>query len=209
MFAGHTASSLPHIRVCIHRYQCVYSSSHLKASKLADPVDTDPDDPGADISLMHDLATSIELIRIQKKIKHILLHWLNYYRSTLGKSWNPLHHDPLLHRPCFTIHVPQSIALWSTFHNPCSTIHAPQSIVLQSSAPQSMLHNLVLYNPRSTIHIPQSIAPQFMLHNPCSTIHCFTTHCSTTHGPHDQLFWFLGKPTFKHLPHWGSKVVGL
>lgn len=111
MFAGHTASSLPHICVCIHRYQCVYSSSHLKASKLADPVDTDPDDPGEDISLMHDLATSIKLSRIQKKVKHILLHWLNYYRSTLGKSWNPLFYDPLLHSPCFTIHVPQSIAL--------------------------------------------------------------------------------------------------
>ncbi|XP_026640243.1 uncharacterized protein C3orf20 homolog [Microtus ochrogaster] len=54
------------------------------ALKLADPVDTDPDDPGEDISLMHDLATSIELSRIQKKVKHILLHWLNYYRSTLG-----------------------------------------------------------------------------------------------------------------------------
>ncbi|XP_040610956.1 uncharacterized protein C3orf20 homolog isoform X2 [Mesocricetus auratus] len=54
------------------------------ASSLADPVDTDPDDPGTDISLMHDLVTSIKLSRIQKKIKHILLHWLNYYRSTLG-----------------------------------------------------------------------------------------------------------------------------
>ncbi|KAK7824912.1 hypothetical protein U0070_014118 [Myodes glareolus] len=61
-----------------------FMSQIRDASKLADPVDTDPDDPGADISLMHDLATSIELIRIQKKVKHILLHWLNYYRSTLG-----------------------------------------------------------------------------------------------------------------------------
>lgn len=135
MFAGHTASSPPHIRVCIHRHQCVYSSSHLKASKLADPVDTDPDDPGEDISLMHDLATSIKLSRIQKKVKHILLHWLNYYRSTLGKSWNPLYYDPLLHSPCFTIHC--SIIQ-------CSTIHAPQST----------FHNLLLHNSCSTIHVP-------------------------------------------------------
>ncbi|MEJ1277096.1 hypothetical protein NN561_008008 [Cricetulus griseus] len=53
-------------------------------SNLADPVDTDPDNPGTNISLMHDLVASIKLSRMQKKVKHILLHWLNYYRSTLG-----------------------------------------------------------------------------------------------------------------------------
>ncbi|KAL6074958.1 hypothetical protein STEG23_031648 [Scotinomys teguina] len=53
------------------------------ASNSADPVDTDSDDLGTDISLLHDLVASIKLRKMQKKIKHILLHWLNYYRSTL------------------------------------------------------------------------------------------------------------------------------
>ncbi|CAO2581448.1 Uncharacterized protein C3orf20 homolog [Lemmus lemmus] len=61
-----------------------FTTQNRDASNLADPVDTDPDDPGQDISLMHDLVASIELSRIQKKVKRIILHWLNYYRSALG-----------------------------------------------------------------------------------------------------------------------------
>ncbi|XP_015862414.2 uncharacterized protein C3orf20-like isoform X4 [Peromyscus maniculatus bairdii] len=61
-----------------------FMAQNKDASNLADPVDTDPDDPGPDISLLHDLVASIKLSKMQKKVKHILLHWLNYYRSTLG-----------------------------------------------------------------------------------------------------------------------------
>ncbi|XP_037052707.1 uncharacterized protein LOC119086202 [Peromyscus leucopus] len=61
-----------------------FMAQNKDASSLADPVDTDPDDPGPDISLLHDLVASIKLSKMQKKVKHILLHWLNYYRSTLG-----------------------------------------------------------------------------------------------------------------------------
>lgn len=71
-------------------------------------MDTDPDDPGPDISLLHDLVASIKLSKMQKKVKHILLHWLNYYRSTLGEpncSTSPTSQFRFLENPIFK-HLP-------------------------------------------------------------------------------------------------------
>ncbi|XP_032730144.1 uncharacterized protein C3orf20 homolog [Lontra canadensis] len=41
-------------------------------------------DPVMDISPFSDIPTVIKLRRLQKKIKHILFHWLDYYRFALG-----------------------------------------------------------------------------------------------------------------------------
>nr|XP_055192324.1 uncharacterized protein C3orf20 homolog [Nyctereutes procyonoides] len=41
-------------------------------------------DPKMDINPMSDIATGIKLRRLQKKVKHILFHWLDYYRFALG-----------------------------------------------------------------------------------------------------------------------------
>nr|XP_012630751.1 uncharacterized protein C3orf20 homolog [Microcebus murinus] len=66
------------------RKQLRFTTQNKDPSSLADPVDTDTSDPAMDISPMHDVATAINLRRLQRKAKHILLHWLNHYRFVLG-----------------------------------------------------------------------------------------------------------------------------
>lgn len=123
-------------------------------------MDTDPDNPGTNISLMHDLVASIKLSRMQKKVKHILLHWLNYYRSTLGKPCNPLLYNPLLRNPfatfpCFTI--PRSTIPCSTV--PCSVIHCSITCV-----PHDQLHCFLIS--RKNIQTPApSEAPRLQVCN--------------------------------------------
>ncbi|XP_047595773.1 uncharacterized protein C3orf20 homolog isoform X2 [Lutra lutra] len=53
-------------------------------SSLTDTMKIATFDPVMDISPFSDIPTVIKLRRLQKKIKHILFHWLDYYRFALG-----------------------------------------------------------------------------------------------------------------------------
>ncbi|XP_058597713.1 uncharacterized protein C3orf20 homolog isoform X1 [Neofelis nebulosa] len=53
-------------------------------SSLTDTMKIATFDPVMDISPMSDITTVIKLRRLQKKVKYILLHWLDYYRFALG-----------------------------------------------------------------------------------------------------------------------------
>ncbi|XP_032202624.1 uncharacterized protein C3orf20 homolog [Mustela erminea] len=53
-------------------------------SSLTDTMKIATFDPVMDISPFSDIPTVIKLRRLQKKVKHILFHWLDYYRFTLG-----------------------------------------------------------------------------------------------------------------------------
>ncbi|XP_044940754.1 uncharacterized protein C3orf20 homolog isoform X2 [Mustela putorius furo] len=68
-----------------------YKCKHLKPttqdkdpSSLTDTMKIATFDPVMDISPFSDIPTVIKLRRLQKKVKHILFHWLDYYRFTLG-----------------------------------------------------------------------------------------------------------------------------
>ncbi|XP_037369747.1 uncharacterized protein C3orf20-like isoform X2 [Talpa occidentalis] len=51
---------------------------------LTDPEATGSFDTVVDISPMHDIASLIKLRKLQRKVKHILLHWLDHYRFAMG-----------------------------------------------------------------------------------------------------------------------------
>ncbi|XP_060051547.1 uncharacterized protein C3orf20-like isoform X2 [Erinaceus europaeus] len=51
---------------------------------LSDPVDVASFDPVMDISIMYDIKTVITIRKLQRKVKHILLHWLDHYRLAVG-----------------------------------------------------------------------------------------------------------------------------
>ncbi|XP_023605712.1 uncharacterized protein C3orf20-like [Myotis lucifugus] len=53
-------------------------------SSLSGAADTATFDTAMDISPMSDIATVIKLRRLQRKAKHILFDWLDYYRFSLG-----------------------------------------------------------------------------------------------------------------------------
>ncbi|XP_036156798.1 uncharacterized protein C3orf20-like isoform X3 [Myotis myotis] len=53
-------------------------------SSLSGAADTATFDTAMDISPMSDIATVIKLRRLQRKAKHILFNWLDYYRFSLG-----------------------------------------------------------------------------------------------------------------------------
>ncbi|XP_014386255.1 PREDICTED: uncharacterized protein C3orf20-like isoform X3 [Myotis brandtii] len=53
-------------------------------SSLSGAADTATFDTAMDISPMSDIATVIQLRRLQRKAKHILFNWLDYYRFSLG-----------------------------------------------------------------------------------------------------------------------------
>ncbi|XP_040493272.1 uncharacterized protein C3orf20 homolog isoform X4 [Ursus maritimus] len=64
---------------------------HLKSttqdkypSSLTDTMKIATFDPVMDISPFSDIPTVIKLRGLQKKVKHILFHWLDYYRFALG-----------------------------------------------------------------------------------------------------------------------------
>ncbi|KAG8514010.1 hypothetical protein J0S82_003610, partial [Galemys pyrenaicus] len=51
---------------------------------LTNPEDTASFDTVVDINPMCDIASLIKLRTLQKKVKHILLHWLDHYRLAMG-----------------------------------------------------------------------------------------------------------------------------
>lgn len=57
----------------------------LKPSSLTDTMKIATFDPVMDISPFSDIPTVIKLRGLQKKVKHILFHWLDYYRFALGQ----------------------------------------------------------------------------------------------------------------------------
>eukprot|EP00071_Canis_lupus_P025486 XP_022259043.1 uncharacterized protein C3orf20 homolog isoform X2 [Canis lupus familiaris] len=60
------------------------STTQDKDPSLTDRMKMATFDPKMDINPMSDIATGIKLRRLQKKVKHILFHWLYYYRFALG-----------------------------------------------------------------------------------------------------------------------------
>ncbi|XP_012590689.1 PREDICTED: uncharacterized protein C3orf20 homolog [Condylura cristata] len=67
------------------KYKQVKSTIQDKnPATLTGPEDTASFDTVMDINPMHDISSLIKLRTLQRKVKHILLHWLDHYRFAMG-----------------------------------------------------------------------------------------------------------------------------
>ncbi|XP_006154949.2 uncharacterized protein C3orf20 homolog [Tupaia chinensis] len=74
--------------------QLKFTAWNKDASRVGDPEFADTFDLATDISPLHDITTDIQLRRLQKKAKHIILCWLDHYRFAVGVESLHIHKLP-------------------------------------------------------------------------------------------------------------------